>query len=234
MARPFFTWLATIAALLPLAFRSNAAGTFSYNGLALTPAMGWDNWNAFGCMVSEELILNTAQKIVEFGLRDLGRNPAACDGAKRRMLMPVCRLLLHHPRRLLVQRQDLKRYSPSECYQIPRWNPSGCGKDSQHGAWVGDVFLCRKIYLRAIWYGIVVRILIIAMTKTEIQQLHLWEWRNKTPKHSPIGGSITSSTTIATMRDRKGRLLSRTIDTRQCRMRSMLQVMFQDMVSSIG
>ncbi|KAG7009840.1 alpha-galactosidase [Physcia stellaris] len=45
---------------------------FSYNGLANTPQMGWDNWNAFGCDVSEELLLGTAQKIVDYGLRDLG------------------------------------------------------------------------------------------------------------------------------------------------------------------
>ena len=42
------------------------------NGLALTPAMGWDNWNAFACDVSEDLILGTAQKIVDYGLRDAG------------------------------------------------------------------------------------------------------------------------------------------------------------------
>lgn len=77
MARLFFTRLATTAALLlPLALRGDAAGTSSYNGLALTPAMGWDNWNAFGCKISEELILTTAQKIVDLGLRDLGRVPA--------------------------------------------------------------------------------------------------------------------------------------------------------------
>ena len=44
----------------------------SYNGLAVTPQMGWDNWNAFACNVDEELLLNTAQKMVDFGLRDLG------------------------------------------------------------------------------------------------------------------------------------------------------------------
>ena len=78
MARLSCTWFATAAVLLlPLAHRCYAAGTSSYNGLALTPAMGWDNWNAFGCKVSQELILSTAQKIVEFGLRDLGRNAAA-------------------------------------------------------------------------------------------------------------------------------------------------------------
>lgn len=223
MARLSFTWLATTAALLLPALRGHAAGTSSYNGLALTPAMGWDNWNAFGCKVSEELILTTAQKIVELGLRDLGRNPAACNGAKRGMLICVCRLLLHHPRRLLVQRQDLKRYSPGKQYQIPRWNSSGCGKDSWHGARVGHVFLCWEIHLRAIRYRVMVRSS-TNVTKTEIEQPHLWEWRNKMPKHSPIGGSIISSTTTATMRDRKERPLSHTIGTRQCRMRSMLQV----------
>ena len=48
------------------------AETASYNGLAITPQMGWDNWNAFGCKVDEELLLNTAQKMVDYGLRDLG------------------------------------------------------------------------------------------------------------------------------------------------------------------
>ena len=62
--------VATIAAVF--AIQASAAGTASYNGLALTPQMGWDNWNAFGCHVDEELLLNTAQKIVEYGLRDLG------------------------------------------------------------------------------------------------------------------------------------------------------------------
>ena len=68
--------------LLSLVLRADAAGSSSYNGLALTPAMGWDNWNAFGCKVSEDLILSTAQKIVEFGLRDLGKKRAACNAAK--------------------------------------------------------------------------------------------------------------------------------------------------------
>lgn len=51
----------------------------SFNGLAVTPAMGWDNWNAFGCDVSEDLLLNTAQKMVDIGLRDLGYNYVVLD-----------------------------------------------------------------------------------------------------------------------------------------------------------
>lgn len=37
------------------------------NGLGLTPQMGWDNWNAFGCDIDEDLLLDTAQKIVDYG-----------------------------------------------------------------------------------------------------------------------------------------------------------------------
>ncbi|GES61195.1 glycoside hydrolase family 27 protein [Aspergillus terreus] len=42
------------------------------NGLAVTPQMGWDNWNAFGCSLSQSLILSTASFIKKTGLRDAG------------------------------------------------------------------------------------------------------------------------------------------------------------------
>lgn len=38
-----------------------------------------DNWNAFGCDVSEKLLLGTAQKIVDYGLRDLGYRYVVLD-----------------------------------------------------------------------------------------------------------------------------------------------------------
>ena len=38
-----------------------------------------DNWNAFGCKVSEDLLLGTAKKIVDLGLRDLGYNYVILD-----------------------------------------------------------------------------------------------------------------------------------------------------------
>ncbi|KAI4115226.1 MAG: hypothetical protein LQ338_007887 [Usnochroma carphineum] len=77
-----------VAYLLP---RVSAAGSTSYNGLARTPQMGWDNWNgaswtcpskgmnhtadrnvAYGCDIDAGTLLDTAQKMVDFGLRDLG------------------------------------------------------------------------------------------------------------------------------------------------------------------
>ncbi|WP_433046715.1 glycoside hydrolase family 27 protein [Dactylosporangium sp. CS-033363] len=42
------------------------------NGLALTPPMGWNDYNAFGLDVSETLIERTADRMVETGLRDAG------------------------------------------------------------------------------------------------------------------------------------------------------------------
>ena len=62
------------------------------------------------------------------------------------------------------------------------------------------------------------------VTRTEVEQLHLWERRNRMPKHLRTGALITSSTTIVTMRDRRGRALLHTIGIRQCRMLSMQQV----------
>ena len=49
------------------------------NDLATTPQMGWDNWNAFGCDVSEDLLLGTAQKMVDYGLRDAGYHYVVLD-----------------------------------------------------------------------------------------------------------------------------------------------------------
>lgn len=55
-----------------LVFKGVFAVSPSYNGLGLTPQMGWDNWNTFGCSVSEDLLLDTADKIDSLGLKDLG------------------------------------------------------------------------------------------------------------------------------------------------------------------
>lgn len=51
----------------------------SDNGLARTPAMGWNNWNTFGCDVSEELFTGTAETIVKLGLRDAGYHYVVLD-----------------------------------------------------------------------------------------------------------------------------------------------------------
>ena len=42
------------------------------NGLALTPQMGWNTWNHFGCDISEDTILSAAKAFISYGLPDHG------------------------------------------------------------------------------------------------------------------------------------------------------------------
>ena len=66
MARSIALLGLCISLFLPTqTFAGNLGG--SYNGLANTPQMGWDNWNAFGCNINETLFLDAAQKIVDYG-----------------------------------------------------------------------------------------------------------------------------------------------------------------------
>jgi alpha-galactosidase len=41
-------------------------------GLALTPPMGWNSWNKFGCNVSEQMIRDMADAVVKSGMKDAG------------------------------------------------------------------------------------------------------------------------------------------------------------------
>jgi alpha-galactosidase len=42
------------------------------NGLALTPPMGWNDWNTFGCNVNASLVEQTAQFMVSSGMQAAG------------------------------------------------------------------------------------------------------------------------------------------------------------------
>ena len=37
-----------------------------------TPPMGWNSWNTFGADINEQLIFDTADKMVKTGLLELG------------------------------------------------------------------------------------------------------------------------------------------------------------------
>src|SRR5690606_27880418 len=63
MTRRFVAPVAALAALaaLPLATPATAQKA---EGLALTPPMGWNSWNHYGCNIDETLIRRTADAIV--------------------------------------------------------------------------------------------------------------------------------------------------------------------------
>jgi alpha-galactosidase len=71
-------WAALVAAALTLSglaalsvSRATPAAALD-NGLAAAPPMGWNDWNAFGCNVSAQLIEQTAQAIVADGMKAAG------------------------------------------------------------------------------------------------------------------------------------------------------------------
>ncbi len=43
-----------------------------FEKLALTPPMGWNSWNKFGCDINEDLIRQTADAMVSSGMKDAG------------------------------------------------------------------------------------------------------------------------------------------------------------------
>ena len=49
------------------------------NGLALTPPMGWNSWNHFGCNVSSALIRGVADAMAANGMRDAGYRYVVID-----------------------------------------------------------------------------------------------------------------------------------------------------------
>lgn len=61
----FFSWVGTCAAV--------------DNGLALTPPMGWNSWNKFGCNVSEDLIKSMADGMVSSGMKEAGYQYVVID-----------------------------------------------------------------------------------------------------------------------------------------------------------
>src|ERR1700747_1669664 len=48
-------------------------------GIALTPPMGWNSWNKFGCHVSEDLIKSVADAIATNGMKEAGYQYVVID-----------------------------------------------------------------------------------------------------------------------------------------------------------
>ncbi|MER7277080.1 glycoside hydrolase family 27 protein [Dactylosporangium sp. NPDC000244] len=74
---------ALVLVLLLGALAGGSAGSVPRwdNGLARTPPMGWNDYNAFGLGVTEDLVRRTAERMVSAGLRDAGYEYVNIDDA---------------------------------------------------------------------------------------------------------------------------------------------------------
>jgi len=68
-------WLLTLV----FAFYSIFLSAQKFEGLALTPPMGWNSWNTFGTDINEQLIKDIADVFVEKGLKDAGYQYVVID-----------------------------------------------------------------------------------------------------------------------------------------------------------
>lgn len=66
------TTIAKFAAVAALALGSLNADAQKFEGLAMTPPMGWNSWNTFACDISEQTVKDMADLFVELGLKDCG------------------------------------------------------------------------------------------------------------------------------------------------------------------
>jgi alpha-galactosidase len=58
--------------LIALLFCGISSDAQKFEGLALTPPMGWNSWNTFQVNISDELVRGIADKMVSSGMRDAG------------------------------------------------------------------------------------------------------------------------------------------------------------------
>jgi alpha-galactosidase len=56
-----------------------SASAQKFESIAMTPPMGWNSWNRFGCNVSEKLLMETADAMVSSGMRDAGYEYVVID-----------------------------------------------------------------------------------------------------------------------------------------------------------
>jgi alpha-galactosidase len=69
---------ALFALLLMVSFSARAQ---KFEGLALTPPMGWNSWNTFASNINEQMVLEMADVMVSSGMRDAGYTYLVLDDA---------------------------------------------------------------------------------------------------------------------------------------------------------
>jgi alpha-galactosidase len=108
------------------AFGAALGQAASGDGLALTPPMGWNSWNKFGCDVSEKLIKETADAMVATGMKDAGYQYVVIDDCwqvkrdERGRIVP-------DPERFASGMKDLANYVHGKGLRFGLYSDAGTG-----------------------------------------------------------------------------------------------------------
>ncbi len=73
MRKALYSFISFLLPFVIFAQGNNFAQDYTkYPNLALTPPMGWNSWNKFGCNVDEKLIKEIADAMIESGMKEAG------------------------------------------------------------------------------------------------------------------------------------------------------------------
>jgi alpha-galactosidase len=73
MKKTLYSLIALAAVFTALGQGNNYVQDYTkYQGLAMTPPMGWNSWNKFACNVDEDMIKQMADAMVATGMKDAG------------------------------------------------------------------------------------------------------------------------------------------------------------------
>jgi alpha-galactosidase len=106
------------------------------DGLALTPPMGFNNWNATGCAIDEKLIKDTADIFVAQGLKDAGYQYVNIDDCWAAPERDATGRLTHHPQRFPSGIKAIADYVHSKGLKLGIYTSAGtqtCAKTMPGG-----------------------------------------------------------------------------------------------------
>lgn len=96
-----------------------------FEGLASTPPMGWNSWNTFEVDISDELVREVAQAMIDNGMRDAGYNYIVLDDGWMAMERDAEGNLVPHPDKFPHGLTALSQYLHENGFKFGLYNCAG-------------------------------------------------------------------------------------------------------------
>ena len=96
-----------------------------FEGLAMTPPMGWNSWNTFQTNISEKLVKETADKMVASGMKDAGYQYLVLDDGWMAMERDSAGNLVPDPKKFPHGMKELVDYVHSKGLKFGLYNCAG-------------------------------------------------------------------------------------------------------------
>lgn len=134
------------AAFIALAALAGTAQAQKFEGLALTPPMGWNSWNTFQTQINEELIKGVADAMIANGMRDAGYNYIVLDDGWMAWQRDENGDLIAHPERFPSGMKALADYLHERGFQFGLYNCAGTKTCAGYPGSMGHEYQDARVY----------------------------------------------------------------------------------------